>query len=230
MVKLFRAEGFKLIHDKSFWGIALFSLLLSSLLLLDSQGHTKSLFYSSLYNTPLLYFSAIIWGALFVGEDFKERTLHSYLSAGHKRSHIFFAKAAVYALSSLLLLGLPLLLHTAAGCLVQKSPQLTSEHVFVDCAMIFLGIFAMCMFPLFCAFVFQDVGRTFAVPMVIFFVMIFLLNTPGAERLTRILPMGQLRLLSLGGQTAAEMLAWDILLAAVLYAGALLCFCRRDLK
>ena len=111
MTDLLKAEFYKLSRSRSFWGITLFSLLLGSVLLLDSIAITDGLVNASLFNTPLLYFLSIVFGSLFVGADFAEQTLHSFVSAGHKRSSVLFAKTAAYQAAGLLILGLPLVIH-----------------------------------------------------------------------------------------------------------------------
>ena len=92
MLNLLNTEFYKLFHSRYFWGIAAFNLFLSSVLLLDSIGETSSLFFASLYNVPILYFLAIVFSALFVGNDFGQRTLQSYIFAGHNRGQILLAK------------------------------------------------------------------------------------------------------------------------------------------
>ena len=61
MSNLLKAEFYKLFHSWYFWGIGLFNLLLSSVLLLDSVGETSNLFFASIYNMPILYFLTIIF-------------------------------------------------------------------------------------------------------------------------------------------------------------------------
>lgn len=85
MANLLRTEWYKLWHSWYFWGIGIFTFLLSSILLLDSKGKTSNLVMASLYNTPLLYFLIIVFIALFIGNDLGGRTLNAYLTAGHKR-------------------------------------------------------------------------------------------------------------------------------------------------
>lgn len=72
MSNLLKAEFYKLFHSWYFWGIGLFNLLLSSVLLLDSVGETSNLFFASIYNMPILYFLTIIFSALFVGNDWQK--------------------------------------------------------------------------------------------------------------------------------------------------------------
>ena len=99
MLNLLNAEFYKLFHSRYFWGIVAFNLFLSSVLLLDSIGETSSLFFASLYNVPILYFLAIVFSALFVGNDFGQRTLQSYINAGHNRGQILLAKLAAYQIA-----------------------------------------------------------------------------------------------------------------------------------
>ena len=81
MANLLRTEWYKLWHSWYFWGIGIFTFLLSSILLLDSKGKTSNLVMASLYNTPLLYFLIIVFIALFIGNDLGGRTLNAYLTA-----------------------------------------------------------------------------------------------------------------------------------------------------
>lgn len=120
MLNLLNAEFYKLFHSRYFWGIVAFNLFLSSVLLLDSIGETSSLFFASLYNVPILYFLAIVFSALFVGNDFGQRTLQSYINAGHNRGQILLAKLAAYQIACMTILALPLLVHGLIGGLCFK--------------------------------------------------------------------------------------------------------------
>ena len=65
MSNLLKTEIYKLFHSWYFWGIGIFNLLLSSILLLDSKECSSNLIMASLYNIPLLYFLIIVFIALF---------------------------------------------------------------------------------------------------------------------------------------------------------------------
>ena len=172
MSNLLKAEFYKLFHSWYFWGIGLFNLLLSSVLLLDSVGETSNLFFASIYNMPILYFLTIIFSALFVGNDFGRRTLQSYINAGHRRGKILFAKLVVHQIACMVILSFPLLLHSIIGTFVTKG-ALASIGIVV---MVIASQFAMCLLPFFFAFIFRDIGKSMAVPMVLFFLMVFLMN------------------------------------------------------
>ena len=92
--------------------------------------------------------------------------------------------------------------------------------------------FAMCLLPFFFAFLFRDIGKTLAVPMVLFFLMIFLMNGDQALSISRMLPMGQLRLIALQQFTPsmAQFVLTDFLWIFILYFGAYWGFRRSDLK
>ena len=55
MANLLRTEWYKLWHSWYFWGIGIFTFLLSSILLLDSKGKTSNLVMASLYNLSLIH-------------------------------------------------------------------------------------------------------------------------------------------------------------------------------
>ena len=54
MSNLLKTELYKLFHSWYFWGIGIFNLLLSSILLLDSKERSSNLIMASLYNIPLI--------------------------------------------------------------------------------------------------------------------------------------------------------------------------------
>ena len=83
MRRILKAEFYKLSRMKSFWGLLVISCVLSCILLLDESPPAKSLdvFNHILYTAPLLYVLIMIFGALFIGSDFENRTIQSYISA-----------------------------------------------------------------------------------------------------------------------------------------------------
>lgn len=224
MSNLLKAEFYKLFHSWYFWGIGLFNLLLSSVLLLDSVGETSNLFFASIYNMPILYFLTIIFSALFVGNDFGRRTLQSYINAGHRRGKILFAKLVVHQIACMVILSFPLLLHSIIGTFVTKG-ALASIGIVVM-------VIASCLLPFFFAFIFRDIGKSMAVPMVLFFLMVFLMNGDQAQLISQILPMGQLRLMALqqSNISGGQFMFSDFLWVLALCLGTYLWFRRSDLK
>lgn len=219
-------------HSRYFWGIVAFNLFLSSVLLLDSIGETSSLFFASLYNVPILFFLAIVFSALFVGNDFGQRTLQSYIIAGHNRGQILLAKLIAYQIACMTILALPLLVHGLIGRLCFKESFVSVSGNLYTVLAVLVSLFAMCLLPFFFAFLFRDIGKTLAVPMVLFFLMIFLMNGDQALFISRILPMGQLRLIALQQfiPSMVQFVFTDFLWIFILYFGAYLGFRHSDLK
>ena len=232
MLNLLNTEFYKLFHSRYFWGIAAFNLFLSSVLLLDSIGETSSLFFASLYNVPILFFLAIVFSALFVGNDFGQRTLQSYIFAGHNRGQILLAKLVAYQIACMTILALPLLVHGLIGGICFKENFVSISGNLYTVLLVVVSLFAMCLLPFFFAFLFRDIGKTLAVPMVLFFLMIFLMNGDQALSISRMLPMGQLRLIALQQFTPsmAQFVLTDFLWIFILYFGAYWGFRRSDLK
>ena len=231
MNNLLKTEFYKLKHSFSFWCLILFSFILGSLLLMDSIRLTDNLWNASLYNSPLLYFLIIVFAALFIGEDFGNRTLHSFISAGHKRSTILFAKTISYLTAGTAVLVVPLVIHGAADIIITGKNMYLQRHFLTDLPIIFTAVLAMAMLPLLCAIVFKDIGRTMAVPMMLYFLTIFALNSSYAGRITLLFPMGQLRLLSLNELPVSGLavIGIDIIWIVILYICAYIGFYRADL-
>ena len=232
MTRLLKAEFYKLIRSRSFWLIVVSSFLLGSLLLLDTQRITADLFCASLYNTPLLYFMVIIFTAIYAGGDFGERTLQYFVAAGHKRGEILFTKTVTCQIACNVILAVPLAAHGILENVLYNDFYILHRHLLIESGVIILGILAMCMLPLCCAFIFKDMGRTLVVPMVIYFFAIFVLNSEKAQSIAVFLPMGQLRLLALNelNVSMAAAAGIDLLWIAGLYVAAYFGFHRSDLK
>ena len=231
MSNLLKTELYKLFHSWYFWGIGIFNLLLSSILLLDSKERSSNLIMASLYNIPLLYFLSIVFIALFIGSDFSGRTLNTYITAGHKRSSIFRVKLIVSQIGCIVILVFPLFVHGIISQFYIGEKLFWNDSTYT---MVLLTLFAMitlCALPMFFAFVFRDMGKTLAVSMVLFFLMIFLMNGQHAESLIRILPMGQLRLIALQKFDRTTVpLSLDFLWMFILYYSAGRIFLHADLK
>ena len=181
-------------------------------MLLDSKERSSNLIMASLYNIPLLYFLSIVFIALFIGSDFSGRTLNTYITAGHKRSSIFRVKLIVSQIGCIIILVFPLFVH---GIISQ----------------FYIGEKLFCALPMFFAFIFRDMGKTLTVSMVLFFVMIFLLNSESAQIISRIIPMGQLRLISLQKVYSTNFCLFvDFLWNFILYFIAGSAFLHTDLK
>ena len=134
MSNLLKTELYKLFHSWYFWGIGIFNLFLSTILLLDSKGKSSNLIMASLYNVPLLYFLIIVFIALFIGmvydstflliiisgilalilgQEFSKRTINLEISAGHSRKRIFTSKIISY----LIAFNVMALVYPVGGCI-----------------------------------------------------------------------------------------------------------------
>lgn len=180
----------------------------------------------------ILFFLAIVFSALFVGNDFGQRTLQSYIIAGHNRGQILLAKLVAYQIACMTILALPLLVHGLIGRLCFKESFVSVSGNLYTVLAVVVSLFAMCLLPFFFALLFRDIGKTLAVPMVLFFLMIFLMNGDQALFISRILPMGQLRLIALQQFTPSmvQFVFTDFLWIFILYFGAYLGFRHSDLK
>ena len=231
MSNLLKTELYKLFHSWYFWGIGIFNLFLCTILLLYSKGKSSNLIMASLYNVPLLYFLIIVFIALFIGSDLGRRTLNTYITAGHKRSCILWAKVIVSQIGCIIILIFPLLMHGVISQFCMKEKFIWGDNGYTILLVTLLAMITMCTLPIFLAFIFRDMGRTLAISMVLFFVMIFFMNSEYAQTIIKILPMGQLRLISLQKFYSIDFfLLVDFLWNVILYMVAGNVFLHTDLK
>lgn len=234
MSSLLRAEFYKLGKLKSFWGLIVSSWLLNSILMLDDglPANVSSFFDHSLHTTPLLYVLIMIFGALFIGADFDHRTIQNYIAAGHKRNFIMFSKIIVHLIGCISILFVPLLVSIVTGCILFGIPDSGFAPLLLKSLQTIWIICAMGMLPCLSAFLFKDTGRTLTIPLILYFIMLFLLNGEHYDLMAVLLPMGQLRLLSSNQFSGHSILA--VLIDCVWIIGCFLWiyrnFSRTDLK
>ncbi|MBS7008398.1 ABC transporter permease [Anaerostipes sp.] len=234
MKQLLKSEFYKLGTQKSFWGLAIFSFLLSSILMLDGSvpSDSSAFFDHALYILPLLYVLIMIFGALFIGKDFDLRTIQIYISAGHKRGSILAAKSIVHLTGCAAILFAPLLFHTATGFILYGISDNGIIPILTKLVLAFIIICMMGLLPFLCAFLFKDIGKTLTVPLMLYFIMLFLLNGRHYRLMAVCFPMGQLRLLSLGQLSNLYVSAFlaDCIWLIVCYTWAYRDFSRADLN
>lgn len=161
----------------------------------------------------------------------KEPRNNHYITAGHKRSSIFRVKLIVSQIGCIIILVFPLFVHGIISQFYIGEKLFWNDSTYT---MVLLTLFAMitlCALPMFFAFIFRDMGKTLTVSMVLFFVMIFLLNSESAQIISRIIPMGQLRLISLQKVYSTNFCLFvDFLWNFILYFIAGSAFLHTDLK
>ena len=203
MSNLLKTELYKLFHSWYFWGIGIFNLLLSSILLLDSKERSSNLIMASLYN----------------------------ITAGHKRSSIFRVKLIVSQIGCIIILIFPLFVHGIISQFYIGEKLFWNDSTYTMVLLTLFATITLCALPMFFAFIFRDMGKTLTVSMVLFFVMIFLLNSESAQIISRIIPMGQLRLISLQKVYSTNFCLFvDFLWNFILYFIAGSAFLHTDLK
>ena len=142
-----------------------------------------------------------------------------------------WAKVIVSQIGCIIILIFPLLMHGVISQFCMKEKFIWGDNGYTILLVTLLAMITMCTLPIFLAFIFRDMGRTLAISMVLFFVMIFFMNSEYAQTIIKILPMGQLRLISLQKFYSIDFfLLVDFLWNVILYMVAGNVFLHTDLK
>ena len=137
----------------------------------------------------------------------------------------------VSQIGCIIILIFPLLMHGVISQFCMKEKFIWEDNGYTILLVTLLAMITMCTLPIFLAFIFRDMGRTLAISMVLFFVMIFFMNSEYAQTIIKILPMGQLRLISLQKFYSIDFfLLVDFLWNVILYMVAGNVFLHIDLK
>lgn len=234
MGRLLRAEWYKLFHDKIFLATlavcVLFNALIfsgSSMLNLSGAEALQQCMKKEIMTAMIV----CIYGGIFLGSDFIDRTMYHGLTAGQSRNAALGAKIIVFSIAADLMLFLfPLLLTVI--CTTRNgwgAAAGTGHIVSIVLALLFLG-FAVSAISLPVAVCFRDVGRTIGIPIALYFVVIFLLNSAYSPQLSRIFPISALLLVADGSVSPAYGIGIGLAWFALLAAASTLIFRRAELR
>ncbi|WP_411677573.1 hypothetical protein [Caproicibacter sp.] len=236
MGKLFHAERYKLFHDTTFWItlvviIAINIIVISGSAIFSMSGNQA---LSEMMRKEILtILISCIYGGLFIGSDFADRTLYHALMAGKSRVAVLLAKTSAFLIAiDVILFLFPLFL--TITCTVRNgwgtvlSPGAILQLAGLIAALLILG-FAIGTFSLLAAVCFRDVGRTIGIPIILYFVMILLLNGSHANMLAHVFPAGILLLMVNGTVSPAYGILVGILWSVSLFAISSLIFRNEEL-
>lgn len=237
MGNLLRTEWYKLFHDKIFAITLVACVLLNALIfsgspILNCSG--SEALQQCMKKEIMTAMIVCIYGGTFLGSDFADRTMYHGLTAGQSRNAVFQAKIIVFSVAADLMLFLfPFLL--AVVCTIRNGWGTAgcaglALHLFsIVLALLFLG-FAISAISLPAAVCFRDVGRTVGIPIVLYFIVIFLLNSSYAPVLSRIFPISAVLLVTDGTVSAAYGMGLGLVWFALLAAVSTLIFRRVELR
>lgn len=235
MGKLLHAERYKLFHDKIFL-ITLVIVVAVNMIIVSGNatfGMSGSKVLPEIMRKEIFtVLISCIYGGLFIGSDFTDRTLYHGLMTGKSRIAVLFTKAGIYFLATdAILFIFPLLIFlicTARNGLGIPFP--TILHLIGTVAALLILGFAIGAFSLLAAVCFRDVGRTIGIPILLYFVMILLLNSSYSAALARILPVGIMVLLVNNTVSSAYGILLGIIWTVALFLVSALIFRRAELR
>ncbi|HEX2985637.1 MAG TPA: hypothetical protein VHO71_02365 [Caproiciproducens sp.] len=236
MGRLLHAERYKLFHDKIFL-ITLVIVVAVNMIIVSGNatfGMSGSKVLPEIMRKEIFtILISCIYGGLFIGSDFTDRTLYHGLMTGKSRIAVLFTKAGIYFLATdAILFIFPLLL--AIFCTARNGwgtllPANGFHMIGIVVALLVLG-FAVGAFSLLAAVCFRDVGRTIGIPILLYFVMILLLNSSYSAALARILPVGIMVLLVNNTVSSAYGILLGIIWTVALFLVSALIFRRAELR
>ena len=146
MNKLLRANFFRLIKNKIFWGIIVITLGITSVLLfntiINNQGETKESIDRLL--VMYMYFIGIamaIFTSLFVGTEYSDGVLRNKIVIGHSRKHIYLADLITSIIVGLCIQLIYMLIVAVIGIPIFGTLQMTIEKfLFVIIDIVFIII------------------------------------------------------------------------------------------
>lgn len=146
MNKLLRANFFRLIKNKIFWGIVVITLGITSVLLfntiINNQGETKESIDRLL--VMYMYFIGIamaIFTSLFVGTEYSDGVLRNKIVIGHSRKHIYLADLITSIIVGLCIQLIYMLIVAVIGIPIFGTLQMTIEKflfVIIDIVIIII--------------------------------------------------------------------------------------------
>lgn len=236
MRRLLYAERYKLFYDRVFW-ITLIAVIIFNFIILSGSNILNMSGYMALSEIMkkeiLTILISCIYGGLFIGGDFTDRTLYHALMTGKSRNTVLWAKAVVFVTAvNAILYIFPMMVVIICslknGWGTAFSTGMFLHLVGVILALLILGS-AIGLFSLLAGVCFRDVGRTIGIPVIFYFVMILLLNSSYASVFARVFPAGTLVLMVGGALSPAYAALTGIIWSVFLFILSALIFRRAEL-
>ena len=231
MINLLKAEFYKLLHSRYFPGLCLAQLIYSTTMLRDSLPKTSNLFYATLWYLPFSYLIVVVFMVLYFANDYEERTLFLYITAGNKRSSVFLAKTITFVVAYLFIMILPIVLQLMIGGRILKEtvdPALIRQYI----GILLMGQAATGMVGVCLANLFKKTGNLITAGMITFIAIVIALNGKAAQLLSAVIPIGHA--FRIASETITETSGYYMGISAgwivVMGILALIAFCRADLK
>lgn len=232
MKDVLRAEFFQLKKDRKNIFLIIVSVIISSVLLLDSDIDSGSAaLYQTFYNMSLVFIVANVFIALFIGGNFSNRQINRYIISGHDRKDVFnveFLVTLIY--SNLILILQPIIVififsvtkGLGDGYSLSEGLIIILITILLNCS--FISVIT------FLAFLIKNSGGILVASTALYFLMIFLLNSKKALLLAHVLPLGQERLLIENKTTIFESIIVALVYLIIFYFMARKYFEKCDLK
>lgn len=208
MGDILKAEFYQLRKDKRNLFLLIVSIIISSVLLLDSsiQSGSEAL-YRTFYNMPLIFIVANVFIALYIGENFTNRQMARYIASGHERRDLVFAQSLIAMIySNVILILQPFIVMMIFSATKGWGNLYTVSQGLTIILMTILLNSAFISMIIFLAFLLKRPGSILVASTALYFLIIFLLNSQKALVLAHLLPLGQARLLIELETTAVESL------------------------
>jgi ABC-2 type transport system permease protein len=232
MKNILKSEFYQVKKDKRYLFILIASIVISSVLLLDSNIRSGSeALYQSLYNMSLIFIAANIFIALYIGGNFSDRQINRYIASGHKRKDIVFAQSFVSIMYSNLILILQPIIVTVFFSATKGWGNLflLTQGIIIIITSILLNS-AFLSILTFVALLLKKTGSILITTTALYFLNIFLLNSQKALSFAHILPLGQARLLIENESSNTEALLISIAYIFIFNILAKVYFNKCDLK
>lgn len=197
MKDILKSEFYQIRKDKKNLFILIVSLIISSVLLLDSDiKDGAEALYQTLYNTSLVFIVVNVFISLYIGNNFSERQINRYIVSGHKRKDVVFAQSFISILFSNLILILQPLIVTFIYTSIKGWGGMysLSQGITIILMSILLNSASISVI-MFLAILLKKPGTILVASTALYFFTIFLLNSQKALIFAHIFPLGQARLL-----------------------------------
>ena len=232
MKGILKSEFYQVRKDKRNLFILIASLILGSVLLLDSniQNGSEAL-HQTLYNMPLILIVANVFVALYIGENFSERQINRYIASGHKRKDVVLVQGLVSIISSNLILILQPIIVTIIFSAVNGWGDTYSLSQGIIIVLISILLNSACISVVtFIAVLLKKPGMILVASTALYFLMIFLLNSQKALKFAHIVPLGQSRLMIENATENIEALLISLAYLVIFNVLAEIYFRKFDLK
>lgn len=157
----------------------------------------SDLFFTSLCGIPVLFFLTVIFSTLFIKGSFKREALRSCVVTNRGQKRVLLTGLVTCRVTYVAVLTLPLLMRKLVNELYFGRDFIDIDNGLCAILTIMISLFTVYLLPFFFTLLFHSVKGALTIPVILFFLVVFLVGKSRTLFVSQVLPVKRLQLVTL---------------------------------